>query len=453
LSDWATAEADSQEVNLRVESDKKCVVEFAFLALSHSERLQLKLAQTHTWLRTLAPADQIYDSMPKREKQERIRIGYFSTDFRNHPVAFLTAELFELHDRNRFEVIAFSLGPTSQDDMRLRLVKAFDQFIEIDSKTDEDVVKLVREMGIDIAVDLTGFTGGCRSEIFAMRAAPVQVLYLGYPSTMGADFYDYVIADKTVIPVESQQYFTEKVAYLPDTYMVNDSKRQISDRKFTREELGLPETGFVFCCFNNSYKVTPKTFDGWMRILQQVPGSVLWLAENNAISAANLRKEAVARNISADRLVFAKRMESLADHLARHRLADLFIDTLPFNAHTTASDALWAGLPVLTCIGTTFAGRVAASLLKAIELPELITSTQEDYEAMAVELATNPEKLLAIKEMLYRNRLTTPLFHTIRFSRNIENAYIQMHDKCSAGFGPAHISVIDTSTLINGHQK
>jgi predicted O-linked N-acetylglucosamine transferase (SPINDLY family) len=453
LSDWATAEADSQEVNLRVESDKKCVVEFAFLALSSSEHLQLKLARAHSWLNAQALADEAHGAMPKREKKERVRIAYFSTDFRNHPVAFLTAELFELHDRNRFEVIAFSLGPTSQDDMRLRLVKAFDQFIEIDSKSDEDVVKLVREMGIDIAVDLTGFTGGCRSEIFAMRAAPVQVLYLGYPSTMGADFYDYVIADKTVIPVESQQYFTEKVAYLPDTYMVNDSKRQISDRKFTREELGLPETGFVFCCFNNSYKVTPKTFDGWMRILQQVPGSVLWLAENNAISAANLRKEAVARNISADRLVFAKRMESLADHLARHRLADLFIDTLPFNAHTTASDALWAGLPVLTCIGTTFAGRVAASLLKAIELPELITSTQEDYEAMAVELATNPEKLLAIKEMLYRNRLTTPLFHTIRFSRNIENAYIQMHDKCSAGFGPAHISVIDTSTLINGHQK
>ena len=223
--------------------------------------------------------------------------------------------------------------------------------------------------------------------------------------------------------------------------MVNDSKRQISDRKFTREELGLPETGFVFCCFNNSYKVTPKTFDGWMRILQQVPGSVLWLAENNAISAANLRKEAVARNISADRLVFAKRMESLADHLARHRLADLFIDTLPFNAHTTASDALWAGLPVLTCIGTTFAGRVAASLLKAIELPELITSTQEDYEAMDVELATTPEKIMAIRQKLDQNRVSTPLFNSMLFARNIENAYIKMFNMYHANTGPEHIFV------------
>jgi predicted O-linked N-acetylglucosamine transferase (SPINDLY family) len=441
LSDWATAEADSQEVNLRVESDKKCVVEFAFLALSSSEHLQLKLARAHSWLNAQALADEAHGAMPKREKKERVRIAYFSTDFRNHPVAFLTAELFELHDRNRFEVIAFSLGPTSQDDMRLRLVKAFDQFIEIDSKSDEDVVKLVREMGIDIAVDLTGFTGGCRSEIFAMRAAPVQVLYLGYPSTMGADFYDYIIADKTVIPVESQQYFTEKIAYLPDTYMVNDSKRQISDRKFTREELGLPETGFVFCCFNNSYKVTSKTFDGWMRILQQVPGSVLWLAENNAISAANLRKEAVARNVSPDRLIFAKRMESLADHLARHRLADLFIDTLPFNAHTTASDALWAGLPVLTCIGTTFAGRVAASLLKAIGLPELITQTQEDYEVMAFQLATNQEKLLAIRQKIDQNRLTTPLFNTVLFARNIEDAYFKMLQRNQIQLPVDHIFV------------
>ena len=223
--------------------------------------------------------------------------------------------------------------------------------------------------------------------------------------------------------------------------MVNDSKRQISDRKFTREELGLPETGFVFCCFNNSYKVTSKSFDGWMRILQQVPGSVLWLAENNSISVANLRKEAVARNISPDRLVFAKRMESLADHLARHRLADLFIDTLPFNAHTTASDALWAGLPVLTCIGTTFAGRVAASLLKAIELPELITSTQEDYEAMAVELATTPEKIMAIRQKLDQNRVSTPLFNSMLFARNIENAYIKMFNMYHANTGPEHIFV------------
>ncbi len=441
ISNWATAESDAGEVDRLVEAGKKCVVEFAYLALSNSEHLQLKNALAHTWGKSQTPADEMHKAKLERKRKKKIRIGYFSADFRNHPVAYLIAELFELHDRSRFEVIAFSMGATTQDHMRQRLIKAFDEFVEIDSKTDADVVALAREMEIDIAVDLTGFTGGCRSEIFAMRAAPVQVLYLGYPSTMGADFYDYVIADKTVIPVESQQYFVEKVAYLPDCYMVNDSKRRISDKKFTRTELGLPETGFVFCCFNNSYKVTPKTFDGWMRILGQVPGSVLWLAENNDISAANLKKEAMARNISADRLVFAKRMESLADHLARHRLADLFIDTIPFNAHTTASDALWAGLPLLTCLGTTFAGRVAASLLKAIELPELIASTQEEYEAMAVELATDPEKLLAIRQKLERNRLTTPLFNSLQFTRNIENAYIQMYDHCHSGSGPDNILV------------
>ena len=438
-SDWATAESDQREVELCVSAGKKCVVPFAFLAFTGNEQLQLTCART--WINNQVPEDTVLGPIPKRERNAKIRVGYFSSDFRNHPVAYLIAELFELHDRNAFEIVAFSMGPSTQDDMRLRLVKAFDQFIEIDSKTDQEVALLAREMKIDIAVDLTGFTARSRTGIFAMRAAPVQVSYLGYPSTLGADYIDYVIADRTVIPVESQRCFTEKIAYLPDTYMVNDSKRQISDRKFTREELGLPETGFVFCCFNNSYKVTSKSFDGWMRILQQVPGSVLWLAENNSISVANLRKEAVARNISPDRLVFAKRMESLADHLARHRLADLFIDTLPFNAHTTASDALWAGLPVLTCIGSTFAGRVAASLLKAIALPELIASTQEEYEAMAVVLATDPEKLLAIRQKLERNRLTTPLFNSLQFTRNIENAYIQMHDRCNAGSGPDNILV------------
>ena len=440
ISDWTAAAFNQSDIERRVGAGEKCIVPFSLLSLAGNEQLQLVCARA--FINNQIDGNTELGVIPGREKAQRIRVGYFSADFRNHPVAHLTAELFELHDRDRFEIVAFSMGPTVQDDMRLRLLKAFDHFIEIDSKTNQEVVLLAREMKIDIAVDMCGFTGGSRIGIFSMRAAPVQVSYLGYPSTLGANFIDYVIADRTIIPVESQQYFTEKVAYLPDTYMVNDSKRQISDRKFTREELGLPETGFVFCCFNNSYKVTPKTFDGWMRILQQVPGSVLWLAENNAISAANLRKEAGARNVSPDRLVFAKRMESLADHLARHRLADLFIDTLPFNAHTTASDALWAGLPVLTCIGTTFAGRVAASLLKAIELPELITSTQEDYEAMAVELATNPAKLLSIRLKLDNNRLTTALFDTRRFTKNIENIYTQMHENQHADVAVAHLNIV-----------
>jgi len=258
---------------------------------------------------------------------------------------------------------------------------------------------------------------------------------------MGADYIDYLIADGQLIPEEAKTHYAEKIVYLPDTYMASDSKRDISDKDFEREELGLPRTGFVYCCFNNSYKITPSTFDGWMRILKQVDNSVLWLSENNPTASINLRKEAAQRGVDPQRLVFAKKLPLLADHLARHRAADLFIDTLPFNAHTTASDALWAGLPVLTCTGEAFASRVAASLLTAIDLPELITTTQEEYEALAVELATNPERLKAIKEKLKSNRLTTPLFDTTLFTKHIEGAYTQMYERYHADLAPEHLYI------------
>jgi predicted O-linked N-acetylglucosamine transferase (SPINDLY family) len=295
-------------------------------------------------------------------------------------------------------------------------------------------------MGIDIAIDLKGFTTDSRAGIFACRAAPVQVSYLGFPGTMGAGYMDYLIADHTLIPDSSRQHYVEKIVYLPNSYQVNDSRRPILDKVFTRHEAGLPERGFVFCCFNNNYKITPETFSGWMRILLRVEGSVLWLLEDNPEAALNLRKEAAKRGVDAQRLVFAQRMP-FASHLARHRLADLFLDTLPYNAHTTASDALWAGLPVLTRMGESFASRVAASLLHAVGLPELVTTTQERYETLAVGLSSQPQPLAQLKRRLEANRLTTPLFDTALFCRHIEAAYGAMYDRCQDGLPPDHLDI------------
>jgi predicted O-linked N-acetylglucosamine transferase (SPINDLY family) len=271
-----------------------------------------------------------------------------------------------------------------------------------------------------------------------MRCSPIQVNYLGYPGTMGAPYIDYIVADPTLIPLESQRDYTEKIVYMPHSYQVNDSTRKIANRTFTRAELGLPEEGFVFCCFNNNYKILPDTFDVWMRLLAAVKGSVLWLFEDNSTAAINLRKEAECRGVDASRLVFGKRMR-LDEHLARHSVADLFIDTFPYNAHTTSSDSLWAGLPVLTLMGQSFASRVAASLLNALDLSELITLTQDAYEARAIELAMNPDMLEQIKAKLHRNRLTSPLFDGHTFAKHLEVAYSEMYSRYASGLAPSHI--------------
>jgi len=376
----------------------------------------------------------------ERYTHDKIRIGYFSADFHNHATSYLMAKLFELHDRSRFEVIGFSFGTSPPDDMRARLEKAFDRFIDVSAESDGQIATLARNMEIDIAVDLKGFTKDLRTGIFALRPAPVQVNYLGYPGTMGASYIDYIIADHVVVPEEHKQYYTEKVAYLPGSYQVNDSSRKISDKIFTRREFGLPEEGFVFCCFNDNYKITPAAFDIWMRLLHKVPGSVLWLFASNPTALKNLYAEARLRGIGEERIVFASRME-LLDHLARHRLADLFLDTFPCNAHTTASDALWAGLPMVTYLDQAFAGRVAAGLLNAVVLPELVARSHAEYESLALELATHPEKLSAIKAKLVQNRETTPLFNTELFAKNIEAAYIKMWEKARAGAAPDHIYV------------
>jgi predicted O-linked N-acetylglucosamine transferase (SPINDLY family) len=325
--------------------------------------------------------------------------------------------------------------------MRTRLKAAFERFVEVQERSDREVALLARELHIDIAVDLGGFTQHSRSGIFALRAAPVQVSFLGYPGTMGADFMDYLIADPTVIPEHSRQHYREQILYLPDSFLPHDSRQPIAHTVPTRCEAGLPEHGVVFCGFNNVAKITPHTFSRWMRILTGVPDSILWLSATNPTAQQNLRREALLRGVDAGRLIFAPRLDSLPEHLARHRLADLFLDTLPYNAHTTACDALWAGLPVLTLIGQTFAGRVAASLLNAIHLPELITHTEHQYETLAIELANDPAQLARLKQRLDQNRLTTPLFDTRRHTQHLENAYAAIHTRYQAGLPAVHFGV------------
>ena len=437
-SSWENLEGNIQVLLAKVAASERVSNPFPLLAMSDDPMLHRQASAIYSQYQF--PANPALGLIPKQPKREKIRIGYFSADFHNHATGYLLAELIELHDKNQFECIGISFGPSQGDAMRTRLEKSFDQFIDASAMSDIEIAQLSRNLKIDIAVDLKGFTQNSRAGIFAYRAAPIQVSYLGYPGTMSADYMDYLIADKTLIPQEFQQAYSEKIIYLPNSYQVNDRKRVISDKTFTRAELGLPEQGFVFCSFNNNYKILPATFDCWMRILKAVDGSVLWLYEDNAAAAHHLRQEAEKRGINSSRLVFAKNMP-LAEHLARHRLADLFIDAFPCNAHTTASDALWAGLPVLTLMGNSFASRVAASLLNAIGLPELVTTTSQAYEALAIELAKNPEKLAALKQKLASNRLTTPLFDTPQFTKALERAYAQMYERYQADQLPEHLFV------------
>jgi predicted O-linked N-acetylglucosamine transferase (SPINDLY family) len=381
------------------------------------------------------------DEMPShsgRPPSGKIRIGYFSADFRTHPVACLTAGMFECHDRSKFEVTAFAFGPEANDAMQARLAKAFDRFIDVRQRSNLEVAALTRELGIDIAVDLNGFTAHRRAEIFALRAAPIQINFLGYPGTMGAQFMDYLIADGMVIPRAQQAHYAEKIVYLKNSFMPFDSSYAISDRVFAREELGLPSAGFVFCCFNNNYKIMPAIFDRWMRILSRVEGSVLWLSQANATAVGNLRNEAERRGVAGGRLIFAERIESPSEHLARLKVADLFLDTFPYNAHATAMDALWAGVPLLTYAGESFASRVAASLLCTAGLPEFVAGSTEQYEEKAVELAKNPTGIRAARRKLAQR--DTPLFDTEMYTRNIEAAYEAIYERIQSGRPPAHLN-------------
>jgi protein O-GlcNAc transferase len=435
--DWQGYEAQLAHIDTGVRAGKRTVRPFAYQAMSASP------ADLQACSRIFA-ADLFAPVPPLRPKPQRghdkIRIGYVSGEFRDQATAHLMAGVYEQHDRSKFDIIGFDTGWNDGGPMRQRLEAAFGGFIDISKLSDAEAAQRIAAAEIDILVNLGGYFGEARAGLFAHRPAPVQVNYLGFPATLGMEAIDYILADAVVIPENEKQFYTEKVVWLPDTYQANDAKRPIAATGPSRAEAGLPESGFVFCNFNQSYKITPGTFASWMRILTQVPGSVLWLWQSQDEAVENLRREATARGVAGERLVFAPGLPP-ALHLARLKLADLFLDSLPYNAHTTASDALWAGVPLLTLRGTSFAGRVAASLLGAAGLPELIAETRPDYETRAVGLARDAAALKALRDKLGQNRLSCALFDTDRFRRNLESAFATMWDICAKGEAPRSFKV------------
>jgi len=438
LCDWNDFAPRIADLCARVERGEAATPPWALVTMTDSPSLHRRAAEI--WVKETCPRESPLAPIASRPRRERIRVGYFSADLHNHATALLAAGLFEQHDRQHFEIVGFNFGRAPRDEMTERLAAAFDSFHEVRTQSDLQIAQLARECELDIAVDLKGYTLHQRPGIFAHRAAPLQVNYLGYPGTLGASFIDYIIADGTLIPPESRVHYTEKVVSLPGSYQVNDRTRPIADRQYIRADFGLPDGAFVFCSFNSVYKITPELFQCWMRILQAVDGSVLWLLAEDATASANLRKAASEAAVDPRRLIFADRLTA-PEHLARHRLADLFIDTYPCNAHTTASDALWAGLPLLTCAGEAFATRVAASLLHAIGLHELIATSLPGYETLAVGLAREPARLAELRARLQRDRLTSSLFDTATFTRHLEDAYRQMVERYQSDLPPDHIHV------------
>jgi predicted O-linked N-acetylglucosamine transferase (SPINDLY family) len=438
ICDWQGFDDDLELIAEGLRAKLPVILPFAWLAMLDDPALQRAAAET--WVREEAPPAATLGAITRRTPGRKIHIGYFSADFRIHPVSYLTAGLFESHDRSRFDVTAFAFGPPTNDPMRARLTRAFDRFIDVRERTDAEVASLARNIGIDIAVNLNGITEFSRSPIFALRAAPIQVNYLGYPGTMGAEYMDYLIADGAVIPRARQGDYSEKIIYLPDSFMPFDASYSVADRTFTREELGLPPDGFVYCCFNGSHKITPMIFVSWMRLLQRNESCVLWLSATNPTAAANLRKAARQHGVDDRRLIFAKQMQLLPEHVARLRAADLFLDTFPYNAHSTAVDALFAGLPVLTYAGTSFASRVANSLLRAVGVHETIAGSLSEYEAMATDLALDASRLGRIRRLLAGNHASMPLFDTARYTRNLERAYEVIHDRHHSGASPEHVN-------------
>jgi protein O-GlcNAc transferase len=437
--DWRGLDENRRVIASELYAGKHVISPLQYFIFSDSPQDQLQCSSV--WANTQCPTKQMPLWRGERYGHDKIRVTYISRDFRTHAVSLLLAGIIEQHDRDRFEVTAISFGPDDDSPARLRLKKAFDRFIDVDTKTDRETAQLLRDHETDIAVDLMGYTGGFRTGILAYRPAPVQVNYLGFPGTSGTDFIDYIIADATVIPEEHFPYYSEKVVHLPDTFQPNDSRRRVAETRPARAHENLPADGFVFCSFNNSCKIMPTVFDVWMRLLSQVEDSVLWLPEYNDAEPGNLRREAQSRGIAPERLIFAQLVATPEEYLARLSLADLFLDTMPYNAHTTASDALWMGLPVVTFVGTTFAGRVAASLLRCMGAPELVAQSLAEYEALALRLARNRDELLELRRRLGRNRDTGPLFDTRHYCRNLEAAFRTMWERSERGEPPAHFAV------------
>jgi protein O-GlcNAc transferase len=439
LCDWMGFDEDCAQVVSAIRKGNLATPPFVFLSVSDTPQDQLACARMYIADRFTPHREPLWRGA--QYVHGRIRLAYLSADFREHPIATLTAGLFEHHDRSQFEVIGMSFAPDQDSVMRQRIKASFDRFIDVRDKDDRDLAAMVRELEIDIAIDLMGFTLEARTGVFARRPAPIQVNYLGYAGTMGANYIDYIIGDRTVIPLYDEHAYAEKVVRLPDSFLVSDDRRGVSNIVPSRAQAGLPETGFVFCAFGQYLKIAPGLFAVWMRLLQSVEGSYLWLSEGPVRAMENLRREALASGIAAERLIFAPRIARIEDHLARHARADLFLDTLPYNAHATASDALWSGLPVVTCIGSTFAGRVAASQLRAVGLPELVANSLDDYEALALQIARDRDRLAGLKVKLAQNRNSFPLFDTRRFTRHIECAYKTMWERCQRGEIPASFDV------------
>ena len=419
----------------QINDGQKRIDAFSFVALIDDPELQEKVSTIY--FKDRNPRSKLLPQIKNHPKHKKIRIGYFSADFREHPVSYLTAELYEIHDRNQFEVHAFSYGPDTNDEMNLRIKAGVDYFHDVREMSHKEIALLSRSLEIDIAVDLSGATHSSRTEVFAMLAAPIQASYLGWLGTMGADYYDYLIAAEGMIPKRNQKYFTEKIVYLP-SYQVNDSKETLPEAIFSRKDIGLPKDSFVFCCFNNTFKITPIVFDSWARILKGVENSVMMIYVSNKLAQKNLIKEIKLRGISPERLVFGEQIQR-NEYLDRYRLADLFLDTFPYNAGTTASDALKMGLPLLTLKGDSFNSREAANIVNAVNLPEMVTSSQEEYESLAIELANNPNKFSKIKTKLKENLSTAPLYDTAKFTKNIESAYMVMYERYHNDREPEHI--------------
>ena len=436
--DWRDETAAASMIEA-IRAGKRVATPLVLVAVSDSEADKLRCAEI--LMRDKYPPPTGLASPRASHPHDRIRVGYLSADFRMHPVPVLMAGVFEHHDRSRFQTVALSHGSNDRSEMRSRLERSFDRFVDVQGKSDRETATLIADMEIDILIDLTGLTASARQGVLALRPAPVQVNYLGYAGTFGGPHADYIIADRTVIPEEHKPLYAEQVAYLPDCYMPHDSKRRIAAAVPSRTAAGLPERGFVFASFNNAYKFNAPVFAIWMRLLDAIPGSVLWLPSANVAAIRNLRRQAQESGVQPDRIVFAPHLPSADDHLARLKLADLFLDTFPYNAHTTASDALWAGLPVLTRMGDSFASRVAASLLLAAGLPELVAQDAKAYEQKALELARDGAALGALRDRLAANRNTCALFDTARFTRNLEAAYLQMWDRARKGEPPASFAV------------
>ena len=421
---WIDFEMNRTRIIEAVRNGKRSCKPLAFLAISDSPRDQLTCSQTFTAQAYPAKGEQFWSG--EKFNHQKIRIGYVSPDFREHPVGHLMAGVFEHHDKEQVEIYSFSLGIDDQSHLRTRFVAASDQFFDVRGKTSREIAQLIRASEIDILIDLAGPTMDAQPDIFAFRPAGIQVTYLGYPGTSGAAYYDYILADETVIPEGDRPFYTENVIRLPGCYLPTDSEVVISDRTPTREEMHLPGDGFVFCSFNHDYKMNPDSFGVWMRILKRVDKSILWLMKLNDAAESNLRREAESRGVSGSRLIFATRVPAIADHLARYRLAGLFLDTYPYNAHTTATDALRSGLPVVTLTGKSFQSRVATSILHAIEMPQLAKSTVEEYEEFAVEMALSTEKLSNLKKELAGKILNATMFNSRFAAKRLEEAFSRM---------------------------